>query len=299
MKDLPFLQQVVDHIEQHLSEKIDVVALANSHAVSPWHFQRLFKSHVGDTLGGYIRGRRLTRAAQLLLEHKFGIIDVAFEAGFQSHEAFTRSFKSYFHCTPQAFRETRPAVRLQDKPRLSSSLWAHMREDLQQAPHIFKRPALDLVGLSLPIPSPFVAGETHCDTMFPLWMDLLERLEDIPTRVHDTFLGMNMSPSGTFTEDTLTFFAGMPVNGFTGEVPTGMVHQTLPEQWVASFEVAVVDEDTVLKTMDYIYGYWLPNSDYTRGNGHDYEYFVDVDHFRAPQLRSQYILPLQAKHLSL
>lgn len=40
MKDLPFLQQVVDHIEQHLSEKIDVVALANSHAVSPWHFQR-------------------------------------------------------------------------------------------------------------------------------------------------------------------------------------------------------------------------------------------------------------------
>jgi AraC family transcriptional regulator len=47
--------------------------------------------------------------------------------------------------------------------------------------------------------------------------------------------------------------------------------------------------------MDYIYGYWLPNSAYRRAQGHDYEYFVDVQHFQAPEMGSQYILPITDK----
>lgn len=300
LENQAFVQTLVHRIEDNLAEKIDIVHLAKSFHISPWHFQRLFKSWVGDTLGGYIRGRRLTRAAELLLHSELGIIDIAFEVGFNSHEAFTRSFKGYFNCSPRAFRESRPQVRLNDKPILSTELVQHLAEDLDRDPQIYTRPAMDVLGLTVHIPSPFTQPETHCDTMYPLWMELLDRLNELPSAFHDTFLGMSMSPSGNFTEDELVFLAGVPVHDFapnndTQKIPTGMVHYHFPAQQVACFDVAVVDSDTVSKTMDYIYGYWLPNSPYQRGTGHDYEYFVNVEHFKASQLSSQYILPIVAR----
>lgn len=294
LENQALIQNLVNQIEADLAGDIDIVSLAADSHLSPWHFQRLFKSWVGDTLGGYVRGRRLTRAAELLLTTGLGIIDIAFEVGFQSHEAFTRSFKAYFQLSPKRFRQQRPAVRLQDKPLLSAELMQHLAEEVQREPHIFMRPALDVVGLTCQIPSPFTHPESHCETMQPTWMQLLARQQEIPQRLHDTYLGMSISASGQFSEDQLTFLAGIPVQQLT-QVPTGMLHFHFPAQLVASFEVATVDTDTVSKTMDYVYGYWLPNSAYQRGQGHDYEYFVGVDGFSSPDLTSQYVLPLQPK----
>ena len=109
-KNLQFMQDLVNRIENNLADEINIVALAKSFDLSPWHFQRLFKSLVGDTLGGYTRGRRLTRAAQLLLNSDMGIIDIAFSTGFNSHEAFTRSFKAYFNVPPKILRKNKPAI---------------------------------------------------------------------------------------------------------------------------------------------------------------------------------------------
>jgi len=49
------------------------------------------------------------------------------------------------------------------------------------------------------------------------------------------------------------------------------------------------------KTIDYIYGYWLPNSTYTRGPGDDGEWFEDVVSFEDPALRSQYVLSIRLR----
>ena len=294
LEDLNFVQEIVNRIENNLAEQIDIVKLARSFRISPWHFQRLFKSWVGDTLGGYIRGRRLTRGAELLLHSERGIIDIAFDVGFSSHEAFSRSFKAYFKFTPKAFRRSRPGVRLSDKPMLSLDLMEHMAKEISREPQIIERPAMDVVGLTCPIPSPFTQPEAHCDTMYPTWMELLQRSDEIAHKFHDTFLGMSMSESGNFTEDELRLLAGIPVEA-CDNVPVGMSHFHFPEQRIACFDVAVLDSDTVSKTMDYIYGYWLPNSPYQRAQGHDYEYFVDVQHFQAPDMGSQYILPIEDK----
>lgn len=294
LEDLNFVQEIVNRIESNLAEKLDIVKLAQSFRISPWHFQRLFKSWIGDTLGGYIRGRRLTRGAELLLQSERSILEIAVEVGFHSHEAFSRSFKSYFSFTPKAFRRSRPSVRLNDKPILSLDLMQHMAQEISREPQILERPALNVVGLTCPIPSPFTQPESHCDTMYPTWMELLQRSAEIPHAFHDTFLGMSISESGNFTEDELTFLAGIPVDALEA-LPEGMSHFQFPAQRVACFDVAVLDSDTVSKTMDYIYGYWLPNSAYQRAQGHDYEYFVNVQHFQAPEMGSQYILPIANK----
>jgi len=74
-----------------------------------------------------------------------------------------------------------------------------------------------------------------------------------------------------------------------------MVAHVFPEQQVAMFKVAIIDKETVLKTIDYIYGYWLPNSPYTRGIGSDYELFEEVNGFIDLSYGSHYVLPIVLK----
>ena len=163
-----YMQSLVDDVEENLSDDINIVSLAYSCNLSPWHFQRLFKALVGDTLGGYIRGRRLTEAAHLLLTTDLGIIDIAFGVGFRSHEAFTRAFKEYFGQSPKDFRKNKPSVVLNEKPLLSMELVRHLEKEIQHVPMIKTTPALTIVGLQTSIPSPFISEDAYSNLSIPL-----------------------------------------------------------------------------------------------------------------------------------
>lgn len=288
------IQSLVDRIEANLAEDVNVVGLADAFNMSPWHFQRTFKSLVGDTLGGYIRGRRLTRAAELLLNSDQSIIDIALNVGFNSHEAFTRSFKSYFHHSPKEYRKNRPAVYLEEKPLLTTELYEHLAKGMEQKPVIEELPQRYLVGFGAGIPSPFVSNEDYCDILYEPWITLLERESKLPYRISGQYYGLMVSPSGNFTEGTLTYIAAAAVTTPT-DVSDDMVLFAFPQQKVAMFEVFAGTENTLARTIDYIYGYWLPNSGFTRGYGNDYELFENVSDFTDPNLRSKYALPIVPK----
>lgn len=293
-EELVFIQNLVNRIEGNLADEVNVIALAESFELSPWHFQRLFKSLVGDTLGSYIRGRKLTRAAQLLLDSNQSLIDIAFSVGFNSHEAFTRSFKSHFDLSPKAFRQTRPSVRLNEKPLLTTELYQHLANTVQREPNIVIKPQQTIVGFDTDIPSPFILNESYCHLLAEPWANLLGRQTEIDSRITQTYYGLTISHSGNFTEDNLEFIAGLPVTS-VDHLPEGMMSYSFPEQQVAIFDVASVKNDTVGKTMDYIYGYWLPNSKYKRGQGNDYELFEGVSDFSDPNLSSKYVIPVELK----
>lgn len=99
-KHIGMVQDLVNEIDVNIADEINVMDLAQTFGLSPWHFQRLFKALVGDSLGGYLRGRGLAIAAEMLVSTSLTFIEVAFRVGFNSHEAFTRSFKSYYKMTP-------------------------------------------------------------------------------------------------------------------------------------------------------------------------------------------------------
>ncbi|MCP4298186.1 MAG: helix-turn-helix domain-containing protein [Proteobacteria bacterium] len=286
------IQNLVNHIEFNLCEEINIEALSQNSGLSPWHFQRLFKSLVGDTLGGYLRGRRLTKAAQLLLESKQGILDIAMDVGFQSHEAFSRSFKKNFKASPKNFRQQRPKVILSQKPIITPELLDHLRLDLKLSPEIIQWPAQKLVGFPTTIPSPFSIEGPYCDLLFNSWGPLITRQSEINNRASNNCYGLTISPSGNYTETELEFVAGTPVLDWT-DVPEGMGSYEIPSQLVARFDVYDVSADTVSKTMDYIYGYWLPNSEYERGMGNDYEFFEQILSFDEPVSGSKYVIPIK------
>lgn len=99
------LQKVIVYIAQHLNEKLSLDQLSDIACISKYHFHRLFTAHVGLSVQQYIRWLRLKKSAhQLIVESDKSIINIAIDAGFESHEAFSRAFKQASGFSPKAFR---------------------------------------------------------------------------------------------------------------------------------------------------------------------------------------------------
>ena len=110
-------------------------------------------------------------------------------------------------------------------------------------------------------------------------------------KIH-TYYGLTISPSGDFTEETLNYIAGVPVSSLD-KVPKGMKTYTIPKQKVAIFELqSELNSESIKKTLEYIYGYWLPSSSYKRGLGADYELFTDVINTKTREFKMKYVLPI-------
>ena len=99
------INRVLDHIEQHLPEPLDLGTLAAVAHFSPWHFHRVFQSVTGETVAEHVRRRRLEIAAQhLLASPPKPALSVALDVGFGSAEVFSRAFRAQFGVTPTAWR---------------------------------------------------------------------------------------------------------------------------------------------------------------------------------------------------
>src|SRR2546421_2579745 len=95
------------HIQQHLDHALSLEDLARVAHFSAYHFHRIFRGMVGESVKEHVRRLRLERAAHRLKHGDQPITSVAFEAGYETHEAFTRAFGAMFGTTPSRFRELR------------------------------------------------------------------------------------------------------------------------------------------------------------------------------------------------
>ena len=96
---------VLIHIQTHLDADLSLEQMAALAALSPYHFHRLFRATVGETLKQYSQRLRLERAAFDLKICQSAILDVALNAGYRSHETFSRAFRRQFGMTPLSYRQ--------------------------------------------------------------------------------------------------------------------------------------------------------------------------------------------------
>jgi AraC family transcriptional regulator len=100
------LNKVIEFIGKNLDEKLTLTQLSDVACFSQYHFHRLFTAYTGLSLQQYIRWLRLKRAAhQLIFDKDQSIIHIAIDAGFESHEAFSRVFKQTCGLSPSEFRQ--------------------------------------------------------------------------------------------------------------------------------------------------------------------------------------------------
>jgi AraC family transcriptional regulator len=103
------LADTLARIEAQLFMPLSVASLAEAAGLSPWHFSRAFTARLGESVMGYVRGRRLEMAAfRLAAANPPSLIDLALDCGFESQEAFTRAFRRRFGQPPGQFRRDAP-----------------------------------------------------------------------------------------------------------------------------------------------------------------------------------------------
>jgi AraC family transcriptional regulator len=118
------VQRVIEHVASHLDEALALEAMAAKACVSPFHFHRVFLGMVGETPVELGRRLRLERAAWRLLHTDRPVTVIAFDAGYETHEAFSRAFRASYAESPSAFRRRRGA-----RIELAAPCGVHFRED--------------------------------------------------------------------------------------------------------------------------------------------------------------------------
>jgi AraC family transcriptional regulator len=99
--------RVLVHIQQQLDEPLSLETLAQMAHFSPYHFHRVFKGMLGESVQSHIRRLRLERSAGQLKLTGWPVTQIALAARYEAPEAFTRAFRAMFGVSPSRFRAAR------------------------------------------------------------------------------------------------------------------------------------------------------------------------------------------------
>ena len=99
------LLQVLDYIDTHLHDDLDLNRLSSVAAFSTYHFHRQFRQLFGVSVMKYVQLRRLKRAAyQLAFRPDRPVLEIALDSAYEGPEACARAFKRHVGQSPTDFR---------------------------------------------------------------------------------------------------------------------------------------------------------------------------------------------------
>jgi len=265
------IQKVLDYIEYNLAQSHSPEELSKIAALSPFYFQRLFTRLVKRPVNEYVKMRRLARACETLEDKSKRILDIALEYGFNSHEHFTKTFKSAFGITPEEYRNNpirlnqimKPDLLLgytiidENVPLITDNIVLEISRKTIDVPELYIGLSA-LVSLSRQIP----LGEKTGISVPGLLCDKFHNQKDGIKGLAPNGIEVAVSSIGEYDDGTFTYFAGASAilgatayNDFvTWELPAA-------EYIVCSFEAESFEELTssaLGKSMNYLFGIWLP-----------------------------------------
>jgi AraC family transcriptional regulator len=166
------IRRVADYLAGHLDEELDLETLARVAFFSPYHFHRIYRALLGETVNETVRRLRLNRAALDLLDRDLSIERTARRAGYTSQAAFTRAFRAEYGEPPARYRGRREAegeaeriayrVELVDLPKLRVATIEH-RGDYRLTNKSFERLMTIAATTGLLTPATRTIGIYHDD----------------------------------------------------------------------------------------------------------------------------------------
>lgn len=141
------LNRLVEQVDSHLTEDVDVPGVAATLGTTEYHLRRMFSSLAGMPLSEYIRRRRMTVAAADVLGEG-DLLSIAVRYGYGSTEAFGRAFRSVHGAGPGDVRRNGGPLRTQPQLRFRLTIEGNTPMDTR----ITDRPAFRLIGRTARVP---------------------------------------------------------------------------------------------------------------------------------------------------
>jgi len=200
----------------------------------------------GQSLMRYVRGRRLTEAARSLATGEPDILKVALEAGYGSHEAFTRAFREQFQITPEDFRSAGSLndIQLVEPIRLDRSMFIQL-----DPPRFEENDRLLIAGLSSRYTFETSEGIPR------QWQRFGPYVGNLAGQIGSETYGVSHNFEGS---DSFKYIAGVEVSHFAA-LPDGFETVHIRRQRYAVFQHA--QHVSMLRRTHYtIWNKWLPDS---------------------------------------
>ena len=260
------INEVIDYIENNLSEEINKDKISKIMACPYSVFQRSFVQIVGITLGEYIRLRKLTKAAYDILNSNEKIIDIAQKYGYESTDAFTVAFKKLHGITPSVVR--RQEVNLKFYSRLRFTLSIKKAEEMKY--RVVEKEGFKVIGRRKITPPSGTPGNrgTWRAAREDGSIDQMIKLMSPPK----PFLGLCFGFGEDRSDDNMV---GIEWNG--GDIE-GLESYTFPKlNWLVFTDEGKIDERPLLKMWDTIYRDFMPQSEYKQANLPTIEIYLERD----------------------
>lgn len=235
-------------IESHFAQELTLDDIAAIAGVSRFQLVRAFGYATGTSVMRYVRGRRLTEAARTLAGGAPDILTVALDAGYGSHEAFTRAFRDQFGTTPEAVRADGDFANVQP---IEAILMTETVTDTLAPPRFETTPVLLIAGLGERFSHDSAGG------IPALWQRFNAEVAHMPGKVGDVAYGVcfNTDDAGNFD-----YIAGVQVRDFS-DVPKEYARVRIPPQRYAVFTHRE-HVSTIRRTVATIWSKWLPASSF-------------------------------------
>jgi AraC family transcriptional regulator len=286
------VQRVIEHVASHLDEALELDTLAGQACLSRFHFHRVFRGMVGETPMELVRRLRLERAAWRLIHTDRPVTMIAFDAGYETHEAFTRAFRDCYAKPPSEFRR-RSSARIE----LAAPCGVHFSED-GRIPHFIPR---DSGGRTMQVtieryPELRVGTVRHVGPYMQI-NEAFARLGELAQPAHlfeqpgAMMVALFHDDPDSVPADQLRSDAAVVVAPGT-PLPTGLTEQRIPAgEYASTIHVGPYEQlgDVWARFM----GEWLPASGHRMGSGPSYEVYhnTPMDTPRE-QLRTEIRIPL-------
>lgn len=265
MENLIRMIRAIDYIEAHLTEKIQLEDIAREACFSEYYFHKLFHLLIGDTPGTYIKKRRLYEAAKKLQQSKTKVIDVAFEFGYQSPEAFSRAFSKHFGMNPKDVYDNQQRLIRYPKHALTLNNLKHIQRGVSMEPRVEEREEMKFVG-------PVYYGDNKNGEIPEFWKNHFSLVSSLPTKVDSGVYGICFHTSDYVNRGLFNYMPAVEVKDFS-QMPLQTVGKILPKQ---KYVIFTHNEsiDKLGETYQYIHGTWFPNKTYEIVEHFDFEHYI-------------------------
>lgn len=257
------------YIEKHLFSEITLDDISQSVYMSPYHFHRVFQLKMGDSLMEYIKRRRFSEIIPEIIKGESRILDIALKCGFNSHEAFTRSFKEFYNITPKRLKETKK--RLPSYPSMVDRInWIDTMSVELAEPRLEKLDTRTIVGIKESIE---INGYGIVKKILKIWKQFNRSIKKYTDLKGLDALGISiMDRDSTFSDgNCFSYFAGVDKNDLK-QYPPELDHIVLE-----SYKYLVFTYKGPTKRLrdahDYIYSIWLPEHNIKLTGNYSFEFY--------------------------